>query len=278
MKNLIHSFLFQMFFIWVSLFFVSCASPSKQLSAQESAPCEDCGKRGDIDLKVHSISFYREWNPISFDRLDSNAVLGVLPAQKITVIAPSKCNFCHTFSEDALDFDLARVEDSLFAQKFPNMQRELLFLGARIPEADSIWFRDWKSKLLSTPWIEGESVSSLSPWQDRVGLEQTLDRVLPMDLATLLQELSLRYHIRYLSIPLLIEVEVFPKKGKKGGYSWKTLWTFWDARYAKLVFLTFVDLMAETKTRVPPDRYWAEPFAAFLWRMLNTDPSTIENH
>lgn len=261
----------------VSFLIFSCSSTGSNSSMKEE-PCADCGKRGEIELEVHSSFYYREWNPVAYQKWDSTAVIGVLPAQVIDAIAPENCSFCHTFSADALDFDLARVEDSLFAKAYPKMLRELMFPGARIPDEDSTWIAQWMARFVETPWAEGKVLKDPSPWQERLGIEQSFQRLVTDSLKNLLTQISLKYNVRYLSVPILLKVEILPKAGKKGGFSWKSIWSLWDARYGELAFLTYVEFIAETKTRVAPDRYWAEPFAPYLWRMLKTHPSEIENH
>lgn len=261
----------------VSFLILSCSSTGSNTSMKEE-PCADCGKRGDIELNVHSSQFYREWNPSAYQKWDSSGVIGVLPTQVIQALAPENCSFCHTFSSDALDFDLARVEDSLFAKAFPKMPRELMFPGARLPEEDSSWFVQMLTDFIKLPFVEGKPLKDSSPWLDRLGVEQSFQRVVSDSLKTILTSISLKYNVRYLSLPILLKVEILPKAGKKGGFSWKSVWTFWDARYGELAFLTYAEFVAETKTRVAPDRFWAEPFAPYLWRMLKTHPSEIENH
>ena len=39
-------------------------------SGMKDAPCEVCGKRGDIELKITGEKSYREWNKKAFARLD----------------------------------------------------------------------------------------------------------------------------------------------------------------------------------------------------------------
>lgn len=260
-----------------SLFWISCSSSAPKGTVGDT-PCEDCGKRGDIELKIHSELFYREWNPSAYKKWDSTAVIGVLPTQVVKALAPENCRFCHAFSEDALDFDLARVEDSLFARAFPKMRRELMFPGSRVPEEDSTWLKTWTKQLLKTSWVEGKPLMDSSPWLSMAGVEQSFERLPSDSLKALLVKVAFKYNIRYLSLPILLEVEVLPKAGKSGGYTWKNLWTLWDVRYGELVFLTYVHFVAESKTRVSPERFWAEPFAPHLWHMLKTNPSEIENH
>ena len=139
----------------VSFLILSCSSTGSNTSMKEE-PCADCGKRGDIELNVHSSQFYREWNPSAYQKWDSSGVIGVLPTQVIQALAPENCSFCHTFSSDALDFDLARVEDSLFAKAFPKMTRELMFPGARLPEEDSSWIVQMLTDFIKLPFVEGK--------------------------------------------------------------------------------------------------------------------------
>lgn len=265
------------FILLLALIFVSCSTTASQGSLTEE-PCTDCGKRGEIELEIHSLAYYREWNPAAYKKMDSSAVIGVFPTQVIQAEAPENCSFCHTFSADALDFDLARVEDSLFAKAFPKMSRELMYSGARFDEEDSSSVAGWLVQFLKTTWVDGKQLVDPSPWLERIGIEQSIQRVTPDSLKAHLTQIALKYNVRYLSLPILLKVEILPKAGKKGGYSWKSLWTFWDARYGELVFLTYVEFVAETKSRVAPDRFWAEPFAPYLWRMLKINPAEIENH
>ena len=87
-------------------------------SGMGDAPCTECGERGEIKLKISKEKFYREWNEAAYGRLDSTAVVGVLPTLKVTAGRPETCRMCHSYSADALDFDLARIEDSLFVKAF----------------------------------------------------------------------------------------------------------------------------------------------------------------
>ena len=112
-------------------FLASCAGSRDAApegdNGMADAPCTECGTQGEIELKITDEKFYREWNPVAFSRIDSNAVVGVFPALKVTANRPEKCKMCHSFSADAVDFDLARVEDSLFVKVFPKMTRECAF-------------------------------------------------------------------------------------------------------------------------------------------------------
>ena len=88
-------------------------------SGMRDTPCEECGARGDIELKITGEKFYREWNAKAYSRMDSSAVVGVFPTLRVKAKRPEVCKMCHSFSADALDFDLAHVEDSLFVKAFP---------------------------------------------------------------------------------------------------------------------------------------------------------------
>ena len=48
-------------------------------------------------ISIQEESFYREWNPDAFKRLDSSAVLGTMPALLLSAKAPEDCKFCHSF-------------------------------------------------------------------------------------------------------------------------------------------------------------------------------------
>lgn len=247
-------------------------------SGMMDTPCEDCGKRGDIELKISNEVYYREWNQAAYSRIDSSAVVGVFPALKVTADRPEKCRFCHGYSEDALDFDLARVEDSLFLKAFPKMQRELMLPGVRLPEADSSYFDSLAVKILQSKFADEKKLEDFTPWQEREGIEQPITRFVPTDLKNLLNDIASKYELRYLSIPVRLDVKMDTDLGKAGGFTYKILWTFWDARYGELVFLTYSDFVAETTSRVAPEKEWSEPFAQRLWTMFSTDVANLESH
>lgn len=242
------------------------------------APCSDCGDRGEIELEISDEVFYREWNADAFARLDSTAILGVFPAVAITAEAPENCKFCHSFSEDAVDFDLSRVEDSIWVSVHKNMRRELMFPGMQVPEEDSTYVDFLLKSLLTFEFADGAPLSSMEPWLDREGIEQAFNREVPAKLKNSLLELANRYHVRYVSIPIKLSVKIDKDLGKKGGFYWESLWTLWDARYGELLFLTYNKFTAATKTRIAPERMWAEPFAERLLKMLTTDLNSLEAH
>ena len=268
--------------LFASTLFIACAGSRDAApegdNGMADTPCTECGTQGEIELKITDEKFYREWNPEAFGRIDSNAVVGVFPSLKVTANRPEECKMCHSFSADALDFDLARVEDSLFAKAFPKMTRELMLPGMRVPETDSAYLDTLSLKLLADKFVEKKRLDDVTPWKERDGVEQTLARQLPFEFSNQLNGIASRYELRYLTIPLLLEVTMDPDLGKKGGYTWKIVWSMWDARYGELLCLTYSEFTAATTTRVAPEKEWAEPFASRLWKMFSTDVAHFENH
>lgn len=263
---------------------VSCAG-TQDFSESENdstgmsdAPCKECGTQGEIELEISGEKFYREWNPKAYKRLDSNAVVGVFPTLKVNAIRPEKCKFCHSFSEDAIDFDLARVEDSLFTKAFPKMTRELMLPGMRLIESDSAYIDSLTNVFTQTVFADRKILEDVTPWLERENVEQVFFRETPLQIKNVLENISSRYSLRYVSIPIIVEVYMNPDLGKSGGYTWKSLWTFWDARYGELVFLNYSEFTASTKSRIAPEKEWSLPFASRLWKMFSVDFSKIENH
>ena len=242
------------------------------------APCEECGARGEIELKITEEKSYREWNSKAYALMDSAAVVGVLPTLKVKAMQPEKCRMCHSFSADALDFDLARVEDSLFMNAFPKMHRELLLPGMRMPDSDSLYVDSLSVLFLRSAFADGKPLSDMEPWVTRDGVEQDLHRTVPDKLKNLLNTVAARYGLRYITMPVELQVEMIPDLGKSGGYTWKILWSMWDARYGELVFLVYSEFTAATTSRVAPEKEWANPFATRLWKMFSTDLNKLESH
>lgn len=240
--------------------------------------CDECGKQGDIELEITDEKFYREWNQVAYSHIDSSAVVGVFPSLKVVAKRPEKCKMCHSFSADALDFDLAHVEDSLFVKAFPKMQRELMLPGMRLPDADSLYLDTLAVMLLKSEFADGMRLDNMKPWLERDGIEQTINRTPPAKFRNLLNDIASRYGLRYLSIPVYLEVEMIPDLGRSGGYKWKILWSLWDARYGDLVFLTYSEFTAVTTSRVAPEKDWSVPFGPRLWKMFSVDFGKLENH
>lgn len=247
-------------------------------SGMRDTPCEECGARGDIELKITGEKFYREWNAKAYSRMDSSAVVGVFPTLRVKAKRPEVCKMCHSFSADALDFDLAHVEDSLFVKAFPKMKRELMLPGMRLPDEDSLYVDSLAVRLLGSPFADGKKLGDFSPWVERDGIEQAFTREVPAKLKDLLAGIASRYEVRYVSLPLVLEVEMDPDLGRSGGYTWKIAWSLWDARYGELVFLVYSEFTAATTGRVAPEKEWSVPFAPRLWKMFCTDISKLESH
>lgn len=247
-------------------------------SSMQDAPCEECGTRGEIELKITDEKSYREWNAKAYSRMDSSAVVGVFPTLRVKAMRPEVCKMCHSFSADALDFDLAHVEDSLFVKAFPKMKRELMLPGMRLPDKDSLYIDTLSVRLLNSAFADGKKLGDFTPWVERDGIEQAFSREVPAKLKDLLSGIASRYEVRYLSLPLVLEVEMDPDLGKSGGYTWKIAWSLWDARYGELVFLVYSEFTAATTSRVAPEKEWAAPFASRLWKMFSTDLNRLESH
>lgn len=282
--NILRALLYSLFLV---AFLTSCAglrdledgsASGSGDSGMMDTPCDECGKRGEIELKITDEIYYREWNQAAYSRMDSSAVVGVFPALKVTAARPETCRFCHSYSADALDFDLARVEDSLFVKAFPKMQRELMLPGMRLPDADSSYFDTLAVKILTSKFADEKNLEDFTPWTEREGIEQPITRDVPKDLKNLLNDIASRYGLRYMSIPIRLDVRMDTDLGKAGGFTYKILWTLWDARYGELVFLTYSSFTASTTSRVSPEKEWSEPFAKRLWTMFSTDVTKLESH
>ncbi len=113
-----------LFFTFIILLIISCAGGGQQNLNKEVPPCEDCRSGEESEFEVNVIDSHRE-KAENFS-LDSGAVIGILPALSVIAIQPEKCSWCHSFSESAIDFNFAAIEDSLLAANFPNNERFLL--------------------------------------------------------------------------------------------------------------------------------------------------------
>ena len=281
MKSLKISFSFVSFAFVVSGLSSCAGSSGNGEASMGDSGCDECGEQGEMELEITEEKGYAELDFESYGLLDSSAVIGSFPALKVVAEAPENCKFCHSFSEDAVDFDLAHYEDSLITHSFPKMDHELMFAGMRVPEEDSSVIQVFSKKILLSLFAEGKPLSDLSPWASRARdpvAYASFDREVPRELKMEFSQVSRKYNVRYLSIPLYVKVTAFPKLGRSGGYSWKSLWTLWDARLGRLVFLSYNEFTAETKSRIAPERGWAKPFAERLGKVFSTRPSEVENH
>lgn len=243
--------------------------------------CAECGEQGELDLEIFDEVGFVEINPDLLKNLDSSAILGSFPSQNVVAICPENEKICHSFSEDAVDFDLAHYEDSLVEANFPKMIHEQMLEGLRIPDGDSLTIRQMLQNLLQQNFADGEVLASLTPWESRADFPvaySAFNRTVPNALKNALSEVSKKYNVRYVSLPVMVQVQILPDIGKSGGFTWKSLWTFWDARQGELVLLSYNAFTAKTKSRIAPERGWAKPFADRLGEALRRDPKTIENH
>ena len=268
-----------LFFFGFSLLLSGCAGVKNTEDSFSDAPCTECGEeRGNLELEISDKKTYREWNPSVFNQLDSAAVVGVFPALKVEAVASEDCKICHSFSASALDFDLAQVEDSVFKKQLPQMKRFLMVPGVQIPEADSSEMEQFLKDLAKEIFVDEKPLASLEPWMEREGFEQVISRTLPYSLQDKLSFLATSYKVRYISLPVFLQVHLFPNEGKNGAYSFKILYLFFDARYRKLGFLSYSEFYAKTTGKVSAEKDFAKPFAKDLYEMLSTDISEIENH
>lgn len=261
-------------------FLASCAGSQGKSSGdpQGDSGCAECGEQGEIELEVTSEKAYREWNPQAYARFDSASTLGSFASLSVEADAPENCRICHSFSADGVDFDLAHYEDSLLAAAFPKMHRFPMLAGSRVPEEDSLFFNSFVRNVQNAVFAGGRKLSDFSPWKNAGVSEAAYARPVPDSLKKMLRTVSLRYNVRYVSMPVRLRVQMFPKAGRSGGFSWESLWILWDARYGELLFLDYQSLSAETTSRIAPERDWASPFAARLGAALRKNPSSVENH
>ncbi len=243
--------------------------------------CAECGEQGELELEIFDEIGFVEINPDFLKKMDSSAILGSFPAQNIVAICPENEKICHSFSEDAVDFDLAHYEDSLIEKRFPKMVHEQMLEGLRIPDEDSLAILEALGNLLKQKFVDGELLENLTPWELRADFPvvySAFDRTVPSAIKGALSQIAKKYNVRYVTLPVTVQVQILPDIGRSGGFTWKSLWTFWDARQGELILLTYNAFTAKTKSRIAPERGWAKPFAERLGEALYRDPQTIENH
>jgi hypothetical protein len=167
--------------------------------------------------------------------LDSGMLIGVLPALNVVAIQPEKCDYCHSFSESAVEFDFAAKEDSVLRAWFPNNELALLFPGSQVPERDSAEFWNAFANLREIPLSENK------------------------ELKIFLKKLSHRYKVRYLAFASFIEVSIKDRKT----FDWESEWSIWDAKNGELLFWDYQSLTAKSKNSGPVDRGWAGCYSFF---------------
>ncbi|MCL2208433.1 MAG: hypothetical protein FWB90_10150 [Fibromonadales bacterium] len=212
----------------ISFILASCAGSSASPDARrEAPPCDNCrsGEEPDFEVKINRVYNETKENLA----LDSGFLIGVLPALHVIAKSPEKCDYCHSFSESAIEFDFAAKEDSILAARFPNNQRVLLFPGSRVLERDSADFWNAFANLREIPLNENQ------------------------ELKKFLKELSLRYKTRYLVFASYIEVTLKDKKT----FDWESEWSVWDAHKGELLIWDYRNLTAKSKNSAPVDRGWA---------------------
>jgi len=207
----------------ISLLLASCASATKR---EEAPPCDDCRSGEEPDFEVKMNKSYRETKSLT---LDSGELIGILPALNVIARSPEKCDYCHAFSESAIEFDFAAKEDSILRTWFPNNERVLLFPGSGVPEKDSTEFWKLFANLKEIPLSENK------------------------ELKTFLKTLSSRYKFRYLAFASYLEVNLKDKKN----FDWESEWSLWDAKKGNLLFWDYQNLSAKSKNSAPVDRGWA---------------------
>ncbi len=260
---------------------VSCAGNRSTGNSMGDSSCAECGEQGEMELEIFDERGFAELNPEFLEIEKSSAAIGSFPALRIDAKCPDENRICHSFSEDAVDFDLAHYEDSLIEKRFPGMRHEQMLEGLWIPESDSSWIRDALRKILGLTFADGKALSDVSPWEaraDSLTVYSVFDREVPAPLREELFNVFRRYNVRYLTLPVIVEVKILPKIGKNGGFAWKSLWILWDARMGKPMLLSYHAFKAKTRSRIAPERNWAAPFAKHLARELFLNPETVENH
>jgi hypothetical protein len=212
----------------------SCAGQQQSGSAagREAPPCDNCRSGQDVSFDVKMNKSYREQKNNALT-LDSGELIGILPALNVIAKHPEKCDYCHAFSESAVEFDFAAKEDSILKSRFPNNELVLLFPGSQVPERDSAEFQKAFETLRDIPLNENK------------------------ELKLFLKKLNYRYKIRYIAFASYIEVNIKDKKT----FNWESEWSLWDAKNGELLFWDYQDLTAKSKNSAPVDRGWAGCFA-----------------
>ncbi|MDR3001983.1 MAG: hypothetical protein LBU89_12055 [Fibromonadaceae bacterium] len=216
------------YFVFALAFFACAGQRVGGMGGRESPPCDDCrsGVEPNFDVKINRA--YRE-QASEVLALDSGAVIGVLPTLHVIANSPEKCNYCHSFSESAVEFDFAAKEDSVLAAWFPNNERVLLFPGSQVPQRDSAEFWNAFASLREIPLNENK------------------------ELKVFLKKLSLRYKVRYLAFASFIEVTIKDRKT----FEWESEWSLWDAQKGELLLWDYQNITAKSKNSAPVDRSWS---------------------
>ncbi len=267
------------FFVPLSFsLWAGCALSLSENSANgargESAPCASCRSDKPLVLQWQDTVSYREWGSDSL-RLRPGTVIASVPPLRLVAQAPDKCDICHSFSSDGLEFDFANAIDTLLAARFADLEFGILYPGLLVPERDSVLFRQTLDSLASTPFVGDYALADTTPWQDRNG-DVIYNRPVNKLLRTRLARLAARYKVRYLAMPVVLEVKLDPKAGKSGAFRWQSLWMLWDAPQGKLLYLDYLQGQLVTTTSAPPDRAWSGPWVVRLDALLQRGPRQDE--
>lgn len=239
---------------------LSCAGTGKsddEPARGESAPCEGCAKGGDPKLAVvDSLVWFESAEGFSLHGL--SRPLGVLPFLERKAEVKGKCKFCHSYSEDALEFDFGNKQDSMLLAFDSTLEILILHPGAQVPEKDSTVFAAEVKALLGLPFLDGQGIGSLKPWEERGTQNESMNRPVPRATRTALSTLAARYGVKSLVIPVTICVSIDPDLGSEGGYAYQVLWMVFDASKGQMVLAYHGKFQVETRGDVPPDRNWSE--------------------
>jgi len=219
----------KLYFILIPMILLACGGQnSSGAMGREAPPCDNCRSGEEPNFEVNINKSYRE-KKYEILVLDSGELIGVLPALNVIARSPEKCDYCHSFSESAVEFDFAAKEDSILRTWFPNNERVLLFPSSRVPEKDSVEFWNAFAKLKEIPLSENK------------------------ELKAFLKKLSSRYKVRYLVFASYIEVNIKDRKT----FDWESEWSIWDGKKGELLFWDYQNLTAKSKNSAPVDRGWA---------------------
>jgi hypothetical protein len=194
--------------------------------------------------------------------------VGVLPFLKVEALTKSKCKYCHSYSEDGLEFDFGSAHDSLWKSFDSLPELVVLMPGLQFPERDSLRFSLWLDTLRLQTFVDGKNILDFSPWQERGSQRSEVVRNISPKFRDLIARIGARWSVRALIIPVHLKVEMDPDAGEEGGYRWQSLWTLWDTQTGALLALHYANLGVVTKGDLPPDRHWSKPYIESFGRSI----------
>lgn len=207
-----------------TLSFIACSGTAEQKFAyRETPPCENCLSSDplNVNLKVknsfcepaefcNALTTTRDSVKSNSLQLDSGEIIGVLPALKVIAESPDPCNYCHAFSESAVEFDFAAKEDSVLRTWFPNNERVLIY--------DTLNFQKIAKALDTIPLSQNRRVKSV------------------------IKKIGEKYNTRFLVFASLIYVKITSEKS----FEWESEWSIWDTQKGELLFWNYRNLEATT--------------------------------